>query len=511
MRFNPIFWLHTRIGGRRAMLIGIPLGFAILVLALATVTFYLGGQRPDDRWQLVTTWAGLMTGAQALFLLLLAPSAIYRAIQRDHVNGMLQSHWITPLSNTRIVIGYLTGPPLVYVLLYLVALVLGSVFTGWLGTLSISGTRLGPLNALAGWYLGQIPLLLASLLLCSLVLLIALSTRTKTNVMALFVLVMIFGGWALVLFLPGFAIVSGITNVATFASFFVGAPVPAGKAVQALGPLLQTIFVLVFLAAACRKVRHPERPAFGVALGAAFVIACSVTLALGIELSVATMRMAGTNYDLVAPQVLASAGALVFAALVPLLAAGVSAAELDLKNARQPQAARRRLPLAFWPLLYTLLVVLVGAVMCPLAPLQAWRKAGVAPPDLVGGSLGVGLGLLGFFTTVTGWTYFLKLRDRNVAPATGVLVAILTIGPLILAGASSLAAGNFERLSDSPAMYILAFSPLGTLYVAATAPPMAVAGVAAQLLLAAAVLALTRRARRNLLQRAGFMPTAAPV
>ncbi len=51
-----------------------------------------------------------MLAAQALWLLLFAPSRIQTALRRDLTTGMIESHRLMPLSPARAIVGYLVGP-----------------------------------------------------------------------------------------------------------------------------------------------------------------------------------------------------------------------------------------------------------------------------------------------------------------------------------------------------------------------------------------------------------------
>ena len=272
MRINPLLWLHWRISGSsrtNVIVVGV---YAIVVIFFSILSFYIAaanalpGDRSQDFAQVNSVWLIIMTGAQCIFLLLIAPSAVRRAVQRDFDSGMMESHRLTPLSNLSLVLGYMIGGPIQALLLYLVSLVFGCYFAAMYGGSPGLGGVLGVLGTLGAWCFAQNSLLVIAAMITSAVLLSALATRGKANIAGALMLVCVLGGWAAILFVPGLALVLGVFSGDKLYQLLTTAKLRGGSAVFAQAIVFQIAFCLIFLAASCRKLRRPDYPLFSLPL-----------------------------------------------------------------------------------------------------------------------------------------------------------------------------------------------------------------------------------------------------
>ena len=220
---------------------------------------------PADEWgNLSHGCLGFVSILQAAFTLLIAPSAIRKAVLRDFTTGMIESHRLSPMSSIKIVGGYMTGPPIQAVWLFGTGLLLGTGFAAHVAS------QLSPL-IISGWYVLQACLLCLAFLVSTLVLLAALASSGKTNVVGVIVVIAIFGGWFVLPFVPGMGLVTGVITGGTIlrSIFGMGGPTVATGDAAAIvyAAFGQIVFGGIFLWAACRLVRAPERGMFGMGLG----------------------------------------------------------------------------------------------------------------------------------------------------------------------------------------------------------------------------------------------------
>jgi len=161
MSLNPLFWLHLRIGGSARTNVIIAIAFTAVVIVFASISLYVAGMEAGPRGaaqayaRVNAVWLVIMTVAQGVFLLLLAPSAIRRAVQRDFDSGMIESHRLSPMSNLKIVLGYVTGAPIQALMLYALSLVFGSYFATRYALSTGLGGAIGLRVTLSAWCFAQ--------------------------------------------------------------------------------------------------------------------------------------------------------------------------------------------------------------------------------------------------------------------------------------------------------------------------------------------------------------------
>ncbi len=256
------------------------------VAVLATMIFRAAA--PDEHGAVASGFLGIIGFAQGLFALLIAPGAIRKAVLRDFQTGMIESHRLTPQGGLRLVVGYLTGPTAQALILFGVGGLMGSYFSAYVGgSFGYMGVFVG------GWFFTQLAVLALALLIAALVLLTALATAGKANLIVLIVIATVFGGWAAVRVVPGLALLLGVMSAGMIFELlqFIGAPVPANPLQSAPYVItwamgFQIALALTLLAAACRKIRSPDRTVFTVPLALIMATVFGVTLIAGWHLSV---------------------------------------------------------------------------------------------------------------------------------------------------------------------------------------------------------------------------------
>jgi len=502
MSLNPLFWLHLRIGGSTRTNIIIVSIYSLIIIVFAASTYYVitSDTRPADlpavQGQFSAVWLSVITAAQGVFLLLLAPSALRKAVQRDFDTGMMESHRLSPMSNLKIVLGYLTGAPVQAWLLYAASLVFGSYFAGSYAMASPGGL-IGLHTALAGWYLAQGCILTLSLLFCSMILLVALATRGKTNAAGLVVLIGVFGGWGAVLFVPGVALLLGLMSGVMMGQFIMKGAMPGDPSVIVVAAGMQLLFSLLLLAAACGKLRRPERPLFSLRLGLALLAAWGVTLVVGVRIAPSYDWLFNEWGEYFYAQLIASTFAFVLVSLFPLYSAAVTKFDDDqAKTYGEPKRTRGLFPPRFMPVLLA-----ASALLCMYLMLQSADSDALSGRDLEmfrnwptwAAAFGAILLLL---WSAFNWTCFLKARVKRPVVWLIIVLAVLMLAPLMLDG---LIVFVVEEISDghwAGAGYLTGCSPVGTLIGLCTndTAPLLV-GLAVQLAAAVLAASLARRAR----------------
>ena len=340
MSFNPLYWLHLRIGGSLRNNLVVVAVFAALIIVFSSISYSLTDSR--DIPGLHGIWLMLMTGAQAIFLLLLAPAAVRRAVQRDFENGMIESHRLTPMSNLKVVLGYISGAPVQAEMLYGVSLLFGTFFASSYALSPGLGGATGLMATLSGMCFAQGCLLMLSLMICSMILLSALATRGKANVIGIVVVLCLFGGWMAIAFVPGLSLLLGIMSGEVLYTVVKKGQVGGDASVIAIAAFLQLIFSMIGLKAACGQLRGLDKPLFSTRLGLVMLLFWGFTLVMG-------MRMA-SSHDAVFSEwreygyarLVASTLAFVLVAYFPLAATAAGRLMVDRAGRFEAVASRSR-------------------------------------------------------------------------------------------------------------------------------------------------------------------------
>ncbi|MCP4251476.1 MAG: hypothetical protein GY778_30945 [bacterium] len=283
---NPIWWAQLRlIGGRR-------IGWIVGAWALALVVC------PETirRFAPSITTADILkvlAFAQALLMVLGGCSAIHKALSRDFTTKMLESHRLSPMSAATVTLGYAFGPTAQILLLFAVTALYGTVL------LFISG--LSP----ASWLVGNALLLSAAVMVWSGAICAGVGGSKPVNLTGVIVVGGLLGGMVMMA-LPGLGLISGAYSLAgayagmtgKFELVQIPGAVTGGSGltapVVALLLVTNVLMAVLWLSAAARRYRRPDRPAFDAAWGTLLLAIWLFPGALGIVLA---DRIAAVPFD----------------------------------------------------------------------------------------------------------------------------------------------------------------------------------------------------------------------
>ncbi len=507
MTLNPLFWLHFRTSGHARTNILVVVGFTGVVLLFASLSFYIAAasvplrDRPATFAGVNAVWLMIMTAAQALFLLLLGPSALRRAVQRDFDSGMIESHRLSPMSNLKIILGYLTGAPVQAGLLYAVSLLFGSYFAARYALSPGLGGVIGLRATLLGWYSAQGCMLLLSFMIGALILLSSIATHGKANIVGILVLIGFIGGWVAIVFIPGISLLLGVMSGGVLVGLITPAKVSGDPSVILVAASLQLVFGIIVLAAACGKLRAPERPLFSIHLGLILLAAWGVTLVTGLHIAPKYDWLFSEWREYTYVQLVASTIAFMLIGFFPLITAAVNLYYRDRAAGYDERTGKLK-----WVALHLMPVLLAGAtVLCLLLMLGAIDRTQL--PRVAHGAFqhwpawtAIGAALLLSFWTDFHWVYFLKAYVRR--PMIGLLIAIAVLkgGPLLLDGTVQFAVEEMGEGRWNGYGYLTGLSPLGTLIFVPQGGPAIWTGLGVQAVVAFGATLLARRARRRLSQ-----------
>lgn len=323
----PMMGLYFNLTGRWKTNAGAVLGLLAIVLFGSFLQYRASGTAAVR--DVAGTWTGILLVLQCIALLLFGPSSVRKAVARDFQTGMMESIRLTPIPSLGIAVGYLLGPMMTALFVAGGAALAGAAMSGLLAY---------DMNApwmVTTWYLGQIGLLIMSLLYGSFVLMISLAVGGKGNPLGLMFLVG-FAGAAVIQHVPGLMLLSGLYSVTSVMSAVTPratlAPLSTAEQLGMLAsPMLQVIFAGLFIVAGARKIRSPDRPLFDVRLGLVLMMLSAAALLLGVLVKPSASVFGGWTSN--APTIVVSTSVFTLVAQVPLLAA--AAASLRLRVSAQ--------------------------------------------------------------------------------------------------------------------------------------------------------------------------------
>ncbi len=494
---NPILWLHIQLNGSWRGTLGV-VGLYVALVVFSSYASYRVAD-PTGTGSVTATWLGIVTTSQVVFLVLIAPNSIKRAVQRDFQTGMFESHRLTPMSGLRIVSGYLLGPPVNLYALYASSLFLGGYFAGWVGV------AVGVPAAMAAWWGAQLCLLVIAFFVAALVLLGALGSAGKVNLAGMIVAAFVFGSMGLVVFVPGIALLGGLMTSELLFKFFSGRTgVSFDPRVTLVSMATQLAFGVTFIIAACRKIRHPDRSMFSIPLS---LVLCGISAAVligGVATAGSLGGVFGHSFGTPSMQIFGSTVAFIGVATFVLLAGATERYRIDRAAALGVTVrATERLATAAIPLILTLATAGVIRTMCDTVgsghgDMAGWRTAVTHPAAMLAVLLALACG----FWTDFCWIYLAAARGKSVGRAIIYSALLLKVLPLIMDGLvmwAEISTAGFGRDPTFTQHAIFSgVSPLGTLLLLALGAPPPWIGLACQVLIGGAFTVLAGRVRRNL-------------
>lgn len=420
--------------------------------------------------------------------LALGTGAIAKAFQREHATKMLESNRISPMSSFTVVLGYVFGPTMPVLLLYVVGVVIGLV----LASLAARDP--------SAWLVGNFYLLIVSVSIWCLAVLVGVGPGKPGNLTSLVVV----GGLlsiALMAFVPGVALLVGAYGITHSQRHMLGG---LGSTAGLGLALAAAVLMLVFWAVcAARYYRKPQLPPLTVPAALLFVGLFLFMSLVGVlahgELVVGRLAVELGNDSERTPMVLLTVG------LVTTLSIGhlPAAAAVRMRRRRTlGERARSGVDTCSPPLatVLSLAVVFVASAVV----IAASRPPEVVA-DLSFGVCGViALALALAFWTVTGalrCSYFASGKNTVAA----IVIVLLWLGPplvdyvrVALSSASTSSAASYSLL--------LGCSPVFTIICACNGINCALCpGLVFQAVVAGLAHLLGNRAERLLVKRRAWM------
>jgi len=271
--------------------------------------------------------------------------------------------------------------------------------------------------------------------------------------------------------------------------------------------VLQFIFCVIFLAAACGRLRASDRPLFSLRLGLILLLIWGFTLVAGMHAAPKHAWLFSEWRDYGHAQLLASTVAFMLVGLFALIAAAANLFHHDRAAAFGEQRGRQQhLGLKLVPAVLALLTMLCLFLMF----------RGLSPGQLSGSALhgfeswstwaAILAAMLFSFWIDFNWVFFLAAHGRRIVISLVIMLMLLKGVPLGLDGMISYCARELAGLDWTGYGYLSALSPIGTLMLAPNGGAPVWVGLAFQAALALGATVLGRRARRRLRRPA----TAAP-
>lgn len=458
MAFNPLFTVNVRLIGtwRSFALVG---GIFSALVAGFAASFYSQAD-PAQRFGVSFGFLSAMSIAQGVFLLLVGASAVRKAVLRDFTTNMIESHRIAPMSGFKIVLGYLTGPPAQAYLLYLLATLFGTGFAMHCAT--GMGATAG--NVLFAWYSLQAALLSVALLLMSLVLLVALASSGKTNLVGILVVFSLLGGPFALPFVPGLALLVGVFSGGVLAGLLTPAAVgpTSSPATLAYTALFQLGFSAILLTAAARKIRAPERAMFSMPLGFGLAALWAVLLIVGLHIAPQNPWL-GTPDDARPVQIACSLLTLMIVSQFALVAAASERHQIDRASAFGAAApAAKRFGTAAMRIALCLLAVLTYLAMLHA---DSSPPAGQHASESVNVAMMIAFSLFLSYLTDSCWLYSTLVRGGRVFLTIIALAAAFKAVPPAIDLALLIAQALFSN-ERSFVGVITTISPAGSLVLA---------------------------------------------
>lgn len=480
---NPIARAWYQLGGGWRQ-VQILVGLYLALVALVSYGAYrMAG--PDDVQQTTGVLLAIVSALQGIFLLTMAPGAVHKAVQRDYQTKMLESHRLSPMRGITMALGYLLGPTAQAAALFTAGLFVGALLATWYGQ---TANLVGPI--VGAWLFCQFCLLSAAGLLLVLALLTALASSGKVNILMMLIITSVLGGWILVAFVPGLALVFGVLTTGMLLQVLMRSALASGTdpAVMIWTLLTQVALTAVLLRACSRRLRLPDQPAFSIRLGLLLFVVSSVILVAGAYSFDGVSRLLGGEYT--SAQWIGSCIAGLVIVLFPLYAAAIERAQSDRRLIVTGKSAPPVTPMDATALVVTvLMVVLAWLLDHTQRPFVTWWPSGMALAIVVLCSCWVDYA----------WMYAARRRDRSAFRALLLSAVLFKALPLVIDGVT-LVLMEFTRepgmSAEQLAWPVSNLSPIGTFILAAQGRPSWV-GVACQLLIAILALVVFDRRRRS--------------
>ncbi len=443
---NPLGAAQTRLLCSPTRHLQVALAYPLISGFIAMIIFRAA--QPMSLSQLAMGALPVLLVATSALLAFVAGAAIRRSVLRDFTTGMIDSHRLSAMSGSTLVLGYLTGPTSQAVVLAVENYLMGLVACAFM-----------PQHPWLEWTVANGIVACAAFPIWAASVLLAVATQGRGSLGGLLFAFGILGGYAVFRIIPAFVLILGPLILFTkISSVAVGVTPPA---TLFLGLPFQLVIGVTLCVAAARKVRRADVQAFGSGLGAILLVEITLAGLLGLyladDLAAATpiRELRHVSKDLL---FLATWIMLSIFSFVP-----VSAAAQALSRWRRRRSLDSEFAGVVPPGLLPAVALVMLVLLVPVALDRAFYSEIVNQTPKVVGCLLLGvLCMAGFFR----WSY----ARREKIFVLGLMFFILTwVLPVVAEIAWNVYAETYAEHGDATDTVIafsplIAFSPAGAAY-----------------------------------------------
>lgn len=275
---NALWWVQVHLLGGAVKLMAFDAAYLALLIGAAV------GFRYVDRTLPIAVYCdAAITVLTVIQMVLIIPggcTAVFRALTRDMNTRMFESHRLSPMGSTSVVVGYVFGANVQLLQLYIIGVAVGTVIIRW-GTVGV-----------AQWLAGNLYMLCLAPMIWTVTLLVGLGRKKPVNPGT--ILFLLFVSTPAIMASPGIGLLSGMFAGRIGSYMMTGATLV--RAPVAIGMLLVGIgMTVIWVRAAMRRFRRPDLPAFGVYRGLGMLViwlAANIFCPLIFDMS--TLRALGT-------------------------------------------------------------------------------------------------------------------------------------------------------------------------------------------------------------------------
>lgn len=359
---NPIWWVQVHLlGGWRRILSFCGVYLAIMV---GCTMAYRRMEPPGT--SLASLCSGLIHALsilQMVILVLGGCTAISKAISRDMRTKMIESHRLSAMDALGTMWGYVLGPTIMVLLLWVVGVLYGTVLCG-IG-------RIGPKD----WLAGSGILLLSCLSIWSLVVFAGIAAQKPSNVGAAVIGLALLGRFW-VIFLPGAGLFLGAYPIIN-SYWLMNSRAAASGAGLPIMLVTCVVMLFIWIMAAARKYRHPQRCAFGPIAALGLLTVWLVLSLLGIgqfaSLGVSLRGLTGMGQTHFIAGLIVS----LFVGILPLHSLASAEILAVRARARAPWSERAS------PMVYAILIVVLICGLLGVGDVPDWDgRTAVYPTNL---------------------------------------------------------------------------------------------------------------------------------
>jgi len=439
---NPLGAAQTRLLCSPTRHLQVALAYPLISGFIAMIIFRAA--QPMSLSQLAMGALPVLLVATSALLAFVAGAAIRRSVLRDFTTGMIDSHRLSAMSGSTLVLGYLTGPTSQAVILAVENYLMGLVACAFM-----------PQHPWLEWTVANGIVACAAFPIWAASVLLAVATQGRGSLGGLLFAFGILGGYAVFRIIPAFILILGPLILFTkINSIAVGVTPPA---TLFLGLPFQLVIGVTLCVAAARKVRRADVQAFGYCLGIILLLEIALAGLLGLycadELVSATPIRDWRN---VSKELLFLATWIMLAifSFVPISAAAQALSRWRRRRALDVEFADPA-PAGLLPVVaFAMLVLLV-----PVAIDQSFYAEIVLDPPKVVGCLMLGvLCMAGFFR----WSY---ARREKIFVVGLIFFLLMWVLPVVAEIAWNVYAETGEISNDVMVFTpLIAFSPAGAAY-----------------------------------------------